>query len=85
MSNHSNSQPARVKDNGQLDHAKDWVPFPLNSLPEKLREFVKMQAEAIGCDPALVAMPALVACSGAIGMTRSQLVVVRRRRKRKPT
>ncbi len=55
----------------EVSQQTNWFPFLTDSLPEKLRNFVEMQAEAIGCDPALVAMPALVACAGAIGMTRT--------------
>ncbi len=47
-----------------------YVPFPVNSLPMVLRDFVMEGAAAIPCDPAQLALPVLVACSSAIGITR---------------
>lgn len=41
-------------------------PFPLDVLPEAARNFVTAQSEAIGCDPAAVAMAVLATFSGAI-------------------
>lgn len=44
---------------------------PIECLPPPLAEYVAMSAEAIGCDPCLVAMPALAACAAAIGDSRA--------------
>ncbi len=50
--------------------------FPVDVLPEPLRGFVNVGAEAIGCDPSYVAVPALVVTAGAIG--NSYRVVLKR-------
>jgi hypothetical protein len=44
-----------------------YTPFPLLSLPPILREYTDASAAAIGCDPALVALPALAAAAACIG------------------
>lgn len=44
---------------------------PIQALPAPLAEYVSASAEAIGCDPALVAMPALAAVAAAIGDSRA--------------
>lgn len=46
-----------------------WRPFPTEVLPEPMRTFVVDSARAIGCDPAYVGLPALVATAAAIGLT----------------
>lgn len=45
-------------------------PFPVVALPSRLRDFVETTADAIGCPPEMVGLPALVACAGAIGASR---------------
>jgi hypothetical protein len=52
----------------------DYQPFPLSALPVVVREYVDASASAIGCDPALVAIPTLATVSGAIGNSRALLV-----------
>jgi hypothetical protein len=47
---------------------------PVDRLPPPLAEYVAQSAEAIGCDPCLVAMPALAACAAAIGDARAVVV-----------
>lgn len=49
----------------------EYSPPPIDRLPPPLAEFVAKSAEAIGCDPCLVAMPALAACAAAIGDARA--------------
>ena len=49
----------------------EYSPPPINRLPPPLAEYVAQSAEAIGCDPCLVAMPALAACAAAIGDARA--------------
>lgn len=44
---------------------------PIGRLPPPLADYVAKSAEAIGCDPCLVAMPALAACAAAIGDSRA--------------
>lgn len=44
---------------------------PVDRLPQPLADYVAQSAEAIGCDPCLVAMPALAACAAAIGDARA--------------
>lgn len=48
-----------------------WQPFPVEELPPVLREYVVAAAEAIGCDPALVALPSLATIAGCIGNSRA--------------
>jgi hypothetical protein len=45
--------------------------FPVEALPPILSEYIAAQARAIGCDPALVALPALATVAGAIGNARA--------------
>jgi hypothetical protein len=52
------------------DTAPDYRPFPVDALPEPIRGFVAAGAEAIGCDPAYLALPLLTALAAAIGNTR---------------
>jgi|GEM_PF-3227980 len=46
-----------------------WQPFPLETLPRKLRLYVKQVARSIGIDPAYVAASVLSIVSGVIGRT----------------
>jgi hypothetical protein len=48
-----------------------YRPFPVNALPPVLRELVRASSEAIGCDPALVTLPALAAVAGCVGNSRA--------------
>ncbi len=48
-----------------------YRPFPLETLPDSVSRFVASGAEAIGCDPAFVALPLLSALASAIGGTRA--------------
>lgn len=41
--------------------------FPLELLPGPLANYIDASAAAIGCDPAMVALPTLAACAGAAG------------------
>lgn len=43
------------------------APFPLHTLPETLREFVRQTADAKKCDPSMVAGPLLAGLAGCIG------------------
>ena len=47
-----------------------WKPFPVNLLPEPLAAWVIRHAEAIPCDPAMVAVPLLTVLASIIGATR---------------
>jgi hypothetical protein len=47
-----------------------YRPFPVEALPEPLSSFVTETADAIGCDPAYVALPLVVAAGAAIGTAR---------------
>jgi hypothetical protein len=44
-----------------------YVPFPLEALPCVLCAYVGCAAQALGCDPALVALPALAVAAGCVG------------------
>jgi hypothetical protein len=48
--------------------------FPIQFLPEPWRSYVIAAAEAIGCDPALIAVPSLAANAGLVGNTRGVLL-----------
>src|SRR5262249_8280260 len=48
----------------------EWKPFPLDALPEVLRQYVAEGATALGCDPSMIAVPVLATCAGAVGYTR---------------
>jgi hypothetical protein len=48
-----------------------WVPFPTDSLPDPLAEFVRQGAAALGCDESFLALPALAGCASLIGNTRT--------------
>jgi hypothetical protein len=41
-----------------------YRPFPVGALPEPLRRYVTDAATALGCDPAMVALPVLATCAG---------------------
>lgn len=47
-----------------------WRPFPVDALPEPLRDLVREGAEAIRCDPSYIALPLLAVLASAIGATR---------------
>jgi hypothetical protein len=49
----------------------EYSPPPIDRLPPPLAEYVAKSAEAIGCDPCLVAMPMLAACAATIGDARA--------------
>lgn len=51
-----------------------YKPFPVNVLPQPIRALVQEGAKSINCDPAFVALPALAACAGAIGISRRIMV-----------
>lgn len=53
-----------------VDVEAQYVSFPTEVLPPAVQNFVNEGARAIGCDPALVAIPVLVSCAGAIGNSR---------------
>lgn len=57
-------------DGGDDDGAKRYVPFPLEHLPTSLQDFILAASEALYCDPAFIAVPALVSIGAAIGNSR---------------
>jgi DNA polymerase I-like protein with 3'-5' exonuclease and polymerase domains len=48
-----------------------YQPFPVDALPEPIREYVRQGALALGCDPAYLALPALAVAASVIGNTRT--------------
>lgn len=54
-----------------VDTPLTWNPFPVGALPEPWRSYVPSVATSVQVDPAMVALPALVASAAAIGATRS--------------
>jgi hypothetical protein len=62
---------ARVIDpSRRAPHVDQFQPFPVDVLPEPIREFVVAGSKAIGCDTSLIALPVLAAASAAIGNSR---------------
>jgi hypothetical protein len=48
-----------------------YQPFPVAELPPVILAFVQQGAQALGCDPAYLALPALAVVASAIGNTRT--------------
>jgi DNA polymerase I-like protein with 3'-5' exonuclease and polymerase domains len=48
----------------------EWVPFPVDCLPDPWAEFTRQGAKSLKCDPAYVALPIISVLAGAIGNTR---------------
>jgi hypothetical protein len=48
-----------------------YQPFPVAALPPPLGSLVAHGADALGCDPAFIALPALAVCAGLIGNARA--------------
>ena len=68
--------PQECEDGDNASPILEYSPPPIDRLPQPLAEYVAACAEAIGCDPCLVTMPALAACAAAIGDARAVLVKV---------
>ena len=75
---HSSAIPRKRKQNGGVSGATQskeispeaYRPFPVDAFPDPLKQFVEKVAQAIGCDPAFVAVPMLPALAAAIGNSR---------------
>jgi hypothetical protein len=63
--------PEIIEDGNNAGINLEYLPPPIDRLPQPLAEYVAKSAEAIGCDPCLVAMPTLAACAAAIGDARA--------------
>jgi DNA polymerase I-like protein with 3'-5' exonuclease and polymerase domains len=61
-------QPGAKK---QVRVLEPYRPFPVEALPDPVREFVRQGALALGCDPAYLALPALAVAASVVGNTRS--------------
>lgn len=48
----------------------EWVPFPVDILPDPIRTYVTECAAGIGIDPSMIALPLLSAAAAAIGNSR---------------
>jgi hypothetical protein len=48
-----------------------YRPFPVEALPGPVRTFTEEAAQALGCDPVFVALPALAVVASVIGNTRT--------------
>lgn len=59
-------------DNAQENNTHGSI--PVDAFPEPLRSFIAQTAKAIGCDPALVALPVLATVAASIGSTRNAMV-----------
>lgn len=64
------AEPWESEPESEADPLPTYKPFPVDVLPEPIRSLVNAGAEALGCDPAYVALPALVVAAAAIGNTR---------------
>jgi len=63
--------PEIIEDENNTSLILEYAPPPIDRLPPLLAEYVAACAAAIGCDPSLIAMPALAACAAAIGDARA--------------
>lgn len=63
--------PPEAEEDSPTGLILDYREPPIHRLPPPLSEYVATSAEAIGCDPSLIAMPALAACAAAIGDARA--------------
>ncbi len=66
----ASTTPATPSTSSASSPIEAYRPFPVDALPEPLSSFVAETADAIGCDPAYVALPLVVAAGAAIGTTR---------------
>jgi len=48
----------------------EWKDFPLGVLPDPIQGYANAQAEAMCVDPVMIAQPALITCSAAVGNSR---------------
>jgi len=51
-----------------------FEPFPLGTLPEKARRYVREAAGAIGCDPVFIVQPLLAVLAASIGNSRTVMI-----------
>jgi len=56
------------------DVSSDWVRYPTELLPEPIRDLAESAGEAIGCDPSMIAHPALGVLAGCVGASRWAVV-----------
>lgn len=56
---------------GAVDTSPVWRPYPVDALGFRVGRYVTQVAEAIGCDPSMVALPVLACLAGAIGNRRA--------------
>lgn len=68
--------PLEAEDDAPASLALEYREPPVERLPQPLADYVAQSAEAIGCDPSLIAMPALAAVAAAIGDSRAVEVKV---------
>ncbi|UCC30004.1 MAG: DUF3987 domain-containing protein [Phycisphaerales bacterium] len=61
-------RPAQAAAKGVLPR---WRSFPVRLLPEPLRSCIAEGAAAMGCDPAMIALPVLAVCAGCVGVARA--------------
>ncbi|MCH8270107.1 MAG: DUF3987 domain-containing protein [Planctomycetes bacterium] len=61
---------AGTADGEPVPDETQYLPFPLEILPEPIRLFIESASDGIGCDPAYVALPVLAVLAAAVGNTR---------------
>lgn len=54
--------------------AEEFQPFPLDTFPDALSEFIRQAAASIGVDTAFIVLPMLSVCAAAIGRSRQMMV-----------
>src|SRR5262249_3623725 len=62
--------PAMAEGAVEASRHAGYRPFPSEALPSGMRRHVEQSADALGCDPAAVALPALAAFAALVGNTR---------------
>jgi DNA polymerase I-like protein with 3'-5' exonuclease and polymerase domains len=67
----SQAEPAPAKRRPAYRPLPPYRPFPTRLLPPVLSDLVETAARSIGCDPALVACPALAVAAGCVGNSRA--------------
>jgi hypothetical protein len=63
-----NTEPTSTRSASPTEH--QYVPFPVDVLPQTIRQYVEVCAKAIGCDPSYLVLPLLPALAAMIGNTR---------------
>ncbi|OWY70399.1 hypothetical protein B7486_16555 [cyanobacterium TDX16] len=69
-----NEKAEAVEPESTARRAPQWKPFPTETLPQVIRDYVETTARAMGCDASFAALPLLVILAGCVGGKRRLLV-----------